>query len=150
MPRPRRIRRVLTKHSKEVEGLPQLFEQLNNLAGVVERDEIVNDVLMPAAKMGRDEIKDTAPVGTEPHPEGWLKIVDATFAAKGDPAKDTKGPSVLFGVNAHKAPQAIWQEFGTVKMPAQPFFRPARAAIRPALAATIKDGLLRLIDKAVK
>lgn len=149
MPR-QRIRRVLTKRSKELEGLPQLFEQLNNLSEIVELDEIVDDVLMPAAKMGRDEIKDTAPIGDKPHPPGWLKIREATFAAKGDSAKDAKGPSVLFGVNAHKAPHAIWQEFGTAKMSAHPFFRPARAAVRPALAATIKDGILRLIDKAVK
>lgn len=171
MPRPRRpFRRILTKHSKEVEGLPELFDKLDSLAGVVELDEIINDVLMPAAEIGRDEIKSRAPVGDEPHSEGWEKIRDATFAAKGDPAKDRKGPSVIFGVNAHKAPQAIWIEYGfrhigwpekgkTLRnfpdqkftvIPPQPFFRPARSFVRPLLAESIKTDLSALIDKAVK
>jgi len=151
MPFNRKIRRALTKKNKHVIGLNQLQAQLNDLADMIDGDEIINNVLMPAAMTARDEIKDTAPRGSGGHPPGQLTIREATFAARGDPSKDRRGPSVLFGVNAKKAPQAFWMEYGTSKIPGgRPYFRVARAAVRPTLAQMIADGTQRLIDEAVK
>lgn len=162
----RRTRRLLTKKSKNLEGLPEVFEKLNDMADMIDGEEII-EVLMKGAELGRDEIKDTAPSGTEEHPPGRLKIRDATFAARGKPERDAKGPSVLFGVNARRAPQAIWTEFGFFHIawpkkgryrrsnpnlpgetiPPRPFFRPAITAVRPAIANRLSEGLRGLIAK---
>jgi len=152
MPR-RSLRRGLTKRDIRVSGIEELQQQLNNLAREISGKQVIDEVLLPAAITARDEIKSTAREifqTTRTHPAGWFKIIEATLAARGDPSRYRRGPSVLFGINAKKAPQAFWQEFGTSRMPPNPFYRPAKAAVRPTLAHMIATGLQRVIDKVVK
>ena len=56
------------------------------------------------------------------------------------------GPSGVGGKEA--PPQGIWQEFGTVNQPPQPFMRPAWDGGKDALLDGIADDLWAEISKA--
>jgi HK97 gp10 family phage protein len=93
---------------------------------------------MGGALVVRDEAKDLVPVRT-----GLLK--SAIFAAYGD----KEAPDVLVGVNHKKAPHSHLVEFGTVKMQAQPFMRPAITATRGKVIAIVADGMKKILEKAL-
>jgi len=95
---------------------------------------------MVAARFVRDEARALVPVRT-----GLLR--SAIFASQGKPEKWPKGPSVIVGVNAKKAPHGHLIEFGTARAPAHPFLRPAVRAVRPMTARIMAEIVQRKIAK---
>jgi HK97 gp10 family phage protein len=147
------MRYTLSSKAFKLEGVPELRKTLLEIAKTLSgetRDEYnkkLKDVLMIPAQMIRDEAKDMAPVATAeeigPHakyPPGTLK--NSIFAA---PGKDK--PIAYVGVSPKKVPYAGMVEYGTSKMTAQPYLRPAIAATRPIAAVVIAEGLDKLIDE---
>ncbi len=125
-----------------------LDEILDNLANVIDKTaaEILKGVFMDAGKVLRDRAKANAPVRT-----GLLR--SAIFAAPGRPDKS----DVLVGVSRSKrktgapsAPHGVLIEFGTVKMTARPFFRPAIDSTKSQMGKIIIDGVRQTIEDAVK
>lgn len=138
-------RKVLTKKWVNSSGIPEFVKKMNAMGESVESEEIF-EALMKGAFRLRDNAKARAPYqSVRAHPEGWLHIRDVIFAARGKPEKDRKGPTVIAGVNARKAPQAFWIEKGTYKMAARPFWRPAVAQSRPQIAAQLREDLQTIL-----
>jgi HK97 gp10 family phage protein len=139
-------RNVITRRNKAIEwtGLKEIEANVNrlleSLGGRNGRGVglEVKRVLMGGALVVRDEAKDLVPVRT-----GLLK--DSIFAAYGDDSK----PDVLVGVNHRRAPHSHLIEYGTVKMQAQPFMRPAITATRGKVIAIVAEGLKKILDKAL-
>lgn len=84
-----------------------------------------------------NEAKLRAPLG----PTGNLKR--GVFAARGDPNKR----NALAGMNYRIAPHAHLVEYGTVKMVARPYFRPAITTKKDAAGRVIIDGLKKILEK---
>lgn len=153
MPRPKPFRRkVLTKKSKAIEGLDDLVRKFNQMGlGASESDQVY-DVLLHGARVLRDEAKDLVAVDPN-HDErkSGPHIRDVIFAAEGDPSKDPRGPNVIAGVsqrNLKPRNRAVLLERGTSRTKAQPFWRPALAATRPAIANILASGLKKIIEDA--
>jgi hypothetical protein len=151
-------RRVLTKKYINLEGLPDLFDKLNNVALMVDGNEVYQDVLLPAAYIGRDMIKQEAPFNARR--KKGVHLRDAVFAAIGDPSRDPRGPTVLIGVNRRKAPHAHLLEKGTKEritkrgrktgsVKARRFFQRGLTRARPWMARRIAAGVKLLIANAV-
>lgn len=136
-------RRIVTAKGKAVrlEGLAELQEKI---AAIVDRatGKEVKRIHMSAAIVLRDEARDLAPVLKKPQKgrvAGLLK--SAIYAAYG---KDS-APDVLVGVKYKIAPHAHWLEFGNVRIPAQPYMRPAINASRSMCVSIIADGYRKLL-----
>jgi len=139
-------RSVVTKKGKavQIEGLLELQERV---ADILDRTtgKAIKRVYMGAALVLRDEARDLAPELKKPKKgrvPGLLK--SAIRAAYGDPTK----PNVLVFVDYRIAPHAHLVEFGTVKMQAQPYMRPALAAARSKCVNIIADGFRELIEES--
>lgn len=101
----------------EVQGLESLMSKLENMGktGV----KIENEALQKAAEPILEDAKNSAPVRT-----GRLR--DGLKISKVKNSKD--GKYVLVGTDKKDKDAPFWAtfiEFGTSKMPAQPFLRPA-------------------------
>jgi HK97 gp10 family phage protein len=94
----------------------------------------------------RNQARENAPY--DPGRKKGTHLKDAIFVSAGPEEK----PDVLVGVRykAPGAPHAHLVEFGTSKMPANPFFRKAIAQAGPTIASNIKSGLIQIIEKAAK
>ena len=129
----------------QIEGIDEILENVSTVVralgggerktGFSEAKKVYVDA---AAKLAVD-IRGRAPVRT-----GLLR--SAVFSGPGDPNKS----NALVGVGYGKAPHAHLVEYGTGKMSARPFVRPAVIAMGPALASDIKSGLLKVIAKHTK
>lgn len=126
----------------KVEGIPELAKAIEKLQKKVSGDE-VRKVLMAGAMEIRDEARERAPEDT-----GRLKRnVIATYGKNRVSPKDEI--DVLVGVKYGKdgGNHAHLIEFGTSKMPAQPFFRPAVQSKKSDVAEIITDGLKNIIEE---
>lgn len=92
-------------------------------------------ILVPARAMTADA-SNLAPMGKT----GNLK--KSLYATVGG----AKQRGVLMGVKTKKAPYARFVEFGTVKMPAQPFFRPAVLKMFGSYVNDIAPGIKKLVE----
>ena len=107
------------------------------------------EVYMMAGLVLRDEARDLAPIikKNPKNPKAWQLpgvLKKAIFAAYGKESE----PNVLVGVNYKIAPQAHWIEYGTSRIPAQPYMRPALTATRAKCVAIIAEGFRGIIDEA--
>ena len=146
----------------EVKGLAELQAKLLELPGKVER-RVVRKAVSDGAAVVRDEMKARAPVYTgevsEGHPPpGTLR--NAVFE-KFDAENSHDGSTTfIVGVRHGKSQRHVgkknrnldayyfwWVEFGTAKMAAHPFMRPAFDAKRESAAQTIIDDLGRGIEE---
>lgn len=125
----------------------------HNRAGEAARE--AKKVYMRAAMKLVTEAQDLAPFN--PDRKQGTHLRDAIYAAYGP---DTR-PNVIVNVNYKKAPHAWLEEHGTKPRstkagknrgsgPAQPFMRPALAATRPIMLATIQEGLELIIAGLVE
>lgn len=146
----------------EVKGLAELQAKLLELPGKVER-HVVRKAVSDGAAVVRDEMKARAPVYTgevadgHPPPGTLRKAVFEKF----DAANSHDGlTTYIVGVRHGKKMQHVGKknrnldayyffmvEFGTVKMAAHPFMRPAFDAKRETAAQTIIDDLGRGIEE---
>jgi HK97 gp10 family phage protein len=136
-------RRIITPKGKSVrlEGLPELQAKIS---AIIDRStgREVKKIHMGGALVLRDEARDLAPILQKPKKgrvAGLLR--SAIFAAYGKEST----PDVLVGVNYRIAPHAHWLEFGNVRIPAQPYMRPAITATRSKIVAVIAEGYRKLL-----
>ena len=100
----------------KIEGGAELARRLNAMSVAAEK-KILNAVLMEAAEPIRKEAERRAPVG-EFAPHIAQNVVDVLPRGGRDERSVEIGPAKGF-------PYGRFLEFGTVKMRAQPFLRPA-------------------------
>jgi HK97 gp10 family phage protein len=105
------------KLSFKIEGIALLASKLNKLSGSIGGDSLKPDVLAQA-KVIAEDARDRAPRG----PTGNLKRSLHAKLLPGGP------PVAIAAVDRKIAPHAHLVEFGTVKMSARPYFRPAADA----------------------
>jgi HK97 gp10 family phage protein len=120
----------------QLEGFAELAERLKNLPDDV-RDKTVRAAVTSGAKTIRDEAKRRVPVRT-----GTLRDSIAVRA-------DRKKPDeIRVKVRLRsKGFHGRFLEFGTVKMRARPFVRPAFDAKRDDVLETIKDALVKRLRR---
>ena len=122
----------------KLEGVPEMVKTLQDMAktlngeGAAAMTDRLKEITMKPAMVVRDEARDMCPVVT-----GNLK--EHIFAGP-----LTQRIGALVGVKGVK--YADWVEFGTSKMAAQPYFRPALNGTRPLYANMISGDLKQLID----
>lgn len=89
------------------------------------------------ARLLANEMRARVPVRT-----GLLR--SAIFSRRG---RKGESPYAIAGVSGKKAPHAHLVEFGTVKMSARPFWRPATEALGPVIVRNIESGLRDAIQE---
>jgi HK97 gp10 family phage protein len=121
----------------KMEGVPQLVKTIKTIGDALSGaskgafDERVRDVTLIPAQMIADEARDMCPVVT-----GTLRnSIKAQKLQK----------SVGSFISTSGVRYASWVEYGTSKMSAHPYFRPALNAVRPLAANMLADGLSKVI-----
>lgn len=134
----------------EVLGLDAAYDKLDAILNRVSAEGL-KEHFLGAAQFLRDRIRDSAPIrmtrlGRKPAP-GQLRR--AIFAARGRSDK----PDALVGVNRKirggvpVAPHGRLLEYGTSKMSARPFFRPAVNTYRSAVSRMVADAIAKTIEQ---
>ena len=127
----------------EIKGAKELEKVLRMLPRKMSEDVLVR-ATRSGASIVRNEVKRRAPVGSGPaHPKyGRLKNNIKTTKIK------QRGGAASIVVHTGKAFWGSFLEFGTSKMPAHPFFRPAFDAIWPKALEKIGERLGINLEKA--
>ena len=120
-----------------VTGLKEANDALMGMKGATARG-VVRRVLTAAAEPMAKDMADRAPRGT-----GYLADhIDTGIRLSRRQAKVSRKESdVEVYAGATRVDQAVYQEFGTVDQPAQPFARPAYEAGKRRALEDIKTGL---------
>jgi HK97 gp10 family phage protein len=128
-----------------VSGLDQLDKNVALLRRLPYTEE-AKKVFMDAGRIVRDRARDYAPFDSGRKKGTHLR--DAILVSPGPKSF----PDVLVTVRYRRpgAPHAHLVEFGTVKMAARPFLRPAVSATRLQVQAQIKREFLQLIKETPK
>lgn len=146
----------------EVKGLRELGKALSALSADVQK-KAANSAVQAGAAIVRNAAKRKAPVSnpaaTPEVPPGFLRdnIIARRQRKKGNYTaqyavtvrhKGKKAAGREDGTNPYQV--GIFNEFGTVKMPAQPFMRPAFEETKQQALGAIQKRLKQRIDKANK
>jgi HK97 gp10 family phage protein len=148
-------------------GVEEMKRQLSGLSEKIQKT-VLNSAVFEGAKLLRNEVQSRAPVRTgnlkkniivykdrQPQQIGAavrysvlvrrIKVARKVRRLLRKAAK--QGVQIDFADNAY-----YWRflEFGTSKMPAKPFFRPAIDAVTPQLIRIVGDKLQAGIDRAAK
>jgi HK97 gp10 family phage protein len=126
----------------EIFGLAELTANVNALNAQLRN--ALPAIVMQAAQIVEAEIRSRAPVDT-----GALV---ASLDAKSDRRQDAASAIVQIARSGKDGTEhyAIFNEFGTSRMPARPFFRPGIEAARQKVAALLTSGILAEIAGAEK
>ena len=152
--------------SVKIDGLDQLAQALRELPKRVARNGL-RGAVYAGAKVIRDEAKlkapvATAPLGVDKPPQGTLKrsIIMKQVPELSSEQKQTFFVTVRHGKKYRKQgkngnlSQDAWYwrfvEFGTVKMTARPFLRPAFEGKKYEAVDAIKNRLAERIEQAVQ
>jgi len=125
----------------KIEGIMETASKLKQLSDSL-KGKAMGDNLLKQAQMIADDARDRAPLG----PTGNLK---RSLHAKLLDDKLRFPKVAIAAVDRKIAPHAHLIEFGTCKMSARPFFRPAVDANGRKVIDNIKDGAKKLIERAV-
>jgi len=123
-----------------ISGLNEILDNLNSVLTKT-RSENLKGIFMEAGIVVRDRAKFNVPVRTG-------KLKNRIFAAPGKPDK----PDILVGVAKPEEgyPYEMAVEYGTSKMSAHPFWRPAITESRDEVGKIIITGVWHVIEGAVK
>lgn len=126
-------------NTSEIFGLAELTANVNAINAQLRA--ALPEIVMQAAEILEVEIRSRAPVDT-----GALV---ASLDAKADRRKDAVSATVEIERSGKDGTEhyAIFQEFGTSKMPAQPFFRPGVEAAREKVGALMSNRVLEIIEQ---
>ena len=124
-----------------IQGLTELNSQLEKL-GKSLGQEPVEPVLYSGAKIISNEVSRRAPVY-----RGVLK--SAVVTKKLRRVDQNPAPSIA-AIDRRIAPHAHLPEYGTVKMSARPYFRPAVDSKAKEVSNHVQNNLKRLLDQAVR
>ncbi|WP_428718578.1 HK97-gp10 family putative phage morphogenesis protein [Undibacterium curvum] len=122
-----------------IQGLGELNSSIARLTSDLDRS--LPDLVMRSAEIVESEIRSRAPVDSGE----LVASLDAKAARRQASASATvqinrSGPD---GTEHY----AIFQEFGTSKTPANPFFRPGVAASSAAVQSNLTSGILEVIGR---
>jgi len=120
-----------------LETVKALDKVSNSLKG-----KVMGKTLLKQAEIIAEDARDRAPLG----PTGNLK---RSLRAKLLDEKSRFPTVAIAAVDRKIAPHAHLVEFGTSKMSARPFFRPAVDSHGGKVIDNIKDGAKKLIERAV-
>ena len=124
-----------------IEGILETANKLKQISNCL-KGKAMGDTLLKQAQVIAEDASDRAPLG----PTGNLK---RSPIAKLLPAKANYPIIAIAGIDRKITPHAHLIEFGTSKMSARPFFRPAVDAHRGKVVDNIKDGAKSIVEKAV-
>lgn len=119
----------------DIQGLGELEQAIEEMNSKLRAN--LPQIETAAAKVVDAEIRHRVP-----HEHGVLDSHLETAVAEGGAVVQIADSAP--GGEAH---HAIFVEFGTSKMAAEPFFRPGIEAAKPKVAAAIIDGIQRIIEK---
>lgn len=145
------------RDSVRIEGLDQLAKALKELPQRLARNGL-RAAVYAGAKVIRDEAKLRAPISTASfdHTPGTLRrsIVMKHIPERSSKTRQTFFVTVRHGKKYRKRGQDAWYwrlvEFGTVKMSARPFLRPAFDTKKLDAVAAIRTRLAERIEQAAK
>lgn len=124
-----------------IEGIPETTAKLKQLSSRLD-GKAMGDNLLKQAQMIAEDARNRAPLG----PTGNLKrSLHARMLGK----KLRYPQMAIAAVDRKIAPHAHLIEFGTSRMSARPFFRPAVDAYADKVLSNIKNGVKNLVEKAV-
>lgn len=143
----------------EIIGSKELIDKLNKLSNAV-RGKVIENSLVAGGLLISNSAKNKAPYKTgtlrrsihvgghtaESAPDFTPKDVAGSYSDIGGNQNDENSASVLIGTNLE---YAKYQEYGTSKMAARPFLRPALDEEKENVKDEIGAALKVLIDKAV-
>lgn len=132
----------------DIRGLAGLAEDFARLAKGAQK-RVLRQATMAGARVGRDAIRDAAPVR-----EGVTrKSVVAAGKKQNAPGTFTSGVRVRGGLEGDRAssPAYTWRfsELGTSREPARPWIRPAWDANEADITDAVRDRLASAIDEAI-
>ena len=132
----------------DIRGLGALAEDFARLKRGAQK-RVLRQATMAGARVGRDAIRDQAPVD-----EGVTRRSVVAAAKRNNPAGTfTAGVRVRGGLEGDRAssPAYTWRfsELGTSKEPARPWIRPTWDNYEPEIAEAVRDRLAAAIDEAV-
>jgi HK97 gp10 family phage protein len=126
-------------------GWRELIKNLNTVGVKLDdTDPEIKNVLIEPARAMVANAQNLAPVGkkrTAKHQPGELRR--SIIALTGPPRQR----GVIMVSRKKIAPYCVYVEFGTSKMMARPFFRPAILAMASTYAADIAPGVKRIAEK---
>jgi HK97 gp10 family phage protein len=126
-----------------IEGFKECRESLQELSKTVQRNVGKRSLLVPATIIAK-AVEANAPVSGDPN-----NRTPGSLRASVTPSPERKGKSKASVVVIAEDPAAVPNEFGTHKMAAQPFFRPAVDSVRDAAGAAFAGALKSEVDAAV-
>lgn len=143
----------------EVKGLRELQERLKALPGKIATKALAASV-MAGADIVRKAAIEKAPIGTEPHAirrgKGQPKVEPGFLRKNIIRRRNRKAEKAASGGLDQRVTVDVgirgkayyWRfvEFGTAKMAARPFLRPAFEENKEKAATAIKDRLLKRLD----
>jgi len=132
---------VANKVNIKIDGLKELEKDFKRLTKCFKPEEI-KKVAVDSAEIIRADAERRAPLG----PTGKLKKSNVVKTLD----RNKKRPAAIAAVDRKVAPHAHFMEFGTSKMAAKPFFRPAVETQGDKAASKFRDSLEKLVKKAVK
>lgn len=142
-----------------IEGLEDLESKLSDLMALGKADAVARQTLVKAAKDAMEpvynEVQTTVPIGTKPRDErNPIHMKDTvSITARIPSSSDRKSTMVnqsdaaIAIVSVKKSAVSLAQEFGTTKIPAQSFLRPALSKHKDDVVAIFKDSLNEYINQ---
>lgn len=146
----------------QLEGFSDFEAQLKELANGYRADLVARNTLVKAAKTAMQtvliEAQSMAPIGTKPRDErNPIHMVDTLRLDARIPSERDKQSmyvnetdSAIAIVSVKKSAVSLAQEFGTKKIPGQPFLRPALDNNVNQVLTTLKSELARIIPEYAK
>jgi HK97 gp10 family phage protein len=147
----------------QLTGFAEFEQQLQEMARDFRGDLVARNTLVPAAKSAMESVlnaaKTKAPVGDKPrdeknpiHMRDTIRL-DARIPRENDKRSEyiNETDSAIAVVSVKKSAVSLANEFGTSKMPANPFLRPALQENAQTVLTALKSELAqRIVDYAKK
>lgn len=133
------VQQFSKNNTSEQFGLAELTANINALNKQL--SDALPDIVMQAALIVEEEIRQRAPVDTGELVRSLDAKADRRMASASATVQIER--SGLDGTEHY----AIFNEFGTSKMPAQPFFRPGIEAAREQVGELMQSRILEIIEK---
>ena len=150
------------KVTVKLEGFAEFEQQLKQMAEGYRADLVARQTLVKAAKLAMDPVlwsaQAMAPVGDKPrdeknpfHMRDTIRV-DARIPTEKDKKSEyvRETDAAIAVVSVKKSAVSLAQEFGTSKIPAQPFLRPALQTNIEAVVSELGSQLAEIIPAYAK
>jgi HK97 gp10 family phage protein len=129
-------------YSIKIEGVKELKLALDKLG------EEIKDKLQPALHKGAEIVAQKATSNIERNTEPKTGRLSRSMVVKDMPYKDSMPLISIAAVDRKIAPHAHLIEFGTTKMSARPFLRPALQSSQKEVEELIENTIEEVVNKA--